>query len=132
VTDGYLSRDRTHIAKQQRQRRARMVRIDYMPSREALAVIQTKRGPYLPFSTNSGVIDAIVIEWAQLTGINKQTIETPKTSAKSPEFSDTNARAYNFGRASNTSHIARMRARASNFDSAGVLSCPKGPRDLRG
>lgn len=93
MTDGYLSRDRAHIAKQQRQRRARMVRIDYMPSREALAVIQTKRGPYLPFSTNSGVIDAIVMEWAQLTGINKQTIEKPKTSAKSPEFSDTNARA---------------------------------------
>lgn len=93
MTDGYLSRDREHLAKRQRERRARMVRIDYMPSREALAAIQTKRGPYLPLCTNSGIIDAIVIEWAGLTGIKNREIEKPTTSGKRPEFSDTNTRA---------------------------------------
>lgn len=29
---GYLSKDRQHLARLQRDRRARMVRIDYMPS----------------------------------------------------------------------------------------------------
>ncbi|WP_199268709.1 HGGxSTG domain-containing protein [Cognatiluteimonas profundi] len=81
MSDGYLSKDRAHLAKMQRARRARLVRIDYTPSPQALAAIDSKRGPYLPLCTNSGVIDAIVIEWAELTGIKYGEVEAPMTSA---------------------------------------------------
>lgn len=100
MTDGYLSRDRAYLAKQQRDRRARMVRIDYMPSREALAIIEATRGKLRPnhaSATNSAIIDAILTEWAELTGIDYREIAKPRagliTSASRPEFSDTNARA---------------------------------------
>ena len=43
MTDGYLSKDREHIAGRQRQRRARMARIDYYPSPDALALIESRR-----------------------------------------------------------------------------------------
>lgn len=69
MNDGYLSKDRDYINKAQRERRARYCRIDYMPSKEALAIIEAKRGPRYPMNINSGVIDAIVTEWAELTGI---------------------------------------------------------------
>lgn len=93
MTNGYLSRDRAHLAKQQRQRRARMVRIDYMPSPQALAAIQTKRAQHYPLCTNSGMIDAIVLEWAELTGINYSEIAKSQTSTSATEYSDQNARA---------------------------------------
>jgi hypothetical protein len=93
MTNSYLSRDRAHLAKQQRERRARMVRVDYMPSPEVQAIIDAKRGPWYPLNINSGVIDAIVLEWAKLTGINYQRIEKPNTSGIPPEFRDQNARA---------------------------------------
>lgn len=56
MTDGYLSRDRAYLAALQRKRRAGMVRIDYMPSDDALAVVEAKRGPDYPPNTNSGVL----------------------------------------------------------------------------
>lgn len=94
----YLSKDREHLARQQRQRRARIVRIDYTPSAEALAAIDAKRGRHYPLNTNSGVIDAIVFEWAKLTGIKNQEVEAPMTSAKRPELSyPFRAGAYDFG-----------------------------------
>jgi len=64
--DGYLSRNKPYLARMQRERRARMVRIDYMPSDAALAIIEAKRGPYYPLNTNSGIIDAIITGWAKL------------------------------------------------------------------
>lgn len=70
--DGYLSRDRAYLARMQRQRRARITRIDYMPSDDALAIIEAKRASLPAWggqSTNSATIDAIVVEWAELTGI---------------------------------------------------------------
>ena len=48
MTDGYLSKDREHIAGRQRQRRARMARIDYYPSPDALALIESRRTRYGP------------------------------------------------------------------------------------
>lgn len=84
MTDGYLSRDRKHLADLQRQRRARMVRIDYMPSRDALAAIAAKRATVRPGSvaaTNSAILDAIVAEWAELAGIKCNEIERPMTTA---------------------------------------------------
>lgn len=98
--DGYLSRDPAHLAKQQRQRRARLVRMDYMPGELAQAVIASKREQYRPGSqaaTNSAVLDAIVAEWADLTGIKYRPIESPMTSERRPELMDQYARAYDFG-----------------------------------
>lgn len=100
MTDGYLSKDTAHLAELQRQRRARMVRIDYMPGRQALAAIAIKRDQCRPGSqaaTNSAVLDAIVAEWAELTGINNQVLEPPMTSGRGPELIDSYARAYDFG-----------------------------------
>lgn len=101
MTDCYLSRDRKHLARLQRERRTRMVRIDYMPGKEAraafLAVQATKR-PGSQAATNSAVLDAIVIEWAELTGIKKPEVVAPKTSEVRPELCDAKrARAYEFG-----------------------------------
>ena len=70
ASDGYLSRNKPYLARLQRERRARLVRIDYMPGKDALAIIEAKRGTAYPLNTNSGIIDAILIEWAALTGTN--------------------------------------------------------------
>jgi hypothetical protein len=100
MTDGYLSKDRDHLAKGQRARRARMVRVDYMPGKAAQAIIAIRREQCRPGSvsaTNSAVIDAIVTEWADLTGIKYGEIERPKTSGQEPELTDAYARTYEFG-----------------------------------
>lgn len=89
MTDGYLSRDRGHLAAMQRQRRATNPRIDYYPSREALALIESRRTRYSPTNNNSGIIDTIIVEWATLAGIKYREIEKPKT----PELFDTITRA---------------------------------------
>lgn len=68
-------KNREHVARLQRQRRERMTRIDYMPSAAALVVIGVRRARERPGSvaaTHSAVIDAILSEWAELVGINKQ------------------------------------------------------------
>lgn len=94
--DGYLSKDREHLARLQRERRARMVRIDYMPGREALSILQARRARERPNSlagTNSAVLDAILQEWASLTGLNNQCLERPMTSEATPEFSYRSAHA---------------------------------------
>lgn len=54
----------------QRERRVANRRIDYYPSREALAAIEAKRGTRYPLTINSGIINAIIAEWAELSGIN--------------------------------------------------------------
>jgi hypothetical protein len=101
MTDGYLSRDRKHLARLQRERRARMVRIDYMPGEEARAAfltVQATKRPGSQAATNSAVLDAIVIEWAELTGIKKPEVVASKSSAPRPELCDPKrARAYDFG-----------------------------------
>ena len=67
--DGYLSRNRPYLARQQRERRAGMARIDYMPSADAVAILQARKAQEWPNSvgsTNSAVLDAILCEWAEL------------------------------------------------------------------
>lgn len=89
MTDGYLSKDREHLANLQRGRRARMVRIDYMPGRDALAIFDARKsqeGPNSLAGTNSAVLDVILCEWARLTGINCGQESSPMTSAAEPEF----------------------------------------------
>ena len=72
----------------QRARRASNPRIDYYPSPQSLAAIGEKRGRFYPLNTNSGVIDAIIAEWAELTGINNQSKIDPMTSGRVPELID--------------------------------------------
>lgn len=110
MSDGYLSKDRDYLARLQRKRRARMRRMDYMPSREALAVIEAKRAQHRPGSqaaTNSALVDAIVTEWAELTGIKWDEVSKPMTSAANAGINRRNARAYDFGAAENRTKQAR-------------------------
>ena len=96
MNDGYLSKNRDHINKGQRQRRAKLKRIDYMPSEQVAAIINSKRGRYYPMNIVSGVIDAIVIEWAtdrNLIELNRK----PHESGKRPELTDQSAHANDFG-----------------------------------
>lgn len=80
MTDGYLSKDRDHLNRMQRERRARLVRIDYHPDADALALIEAKRPRYGPEATNSATLNAIVREWAEATGIKCRKVERPETS----------------------------------------------------
>lgn len=94
--DGYLSRNRPHLAAMQRQRRARMVRIDYMPgkaARDAIDAMRERARLGTPSATNSAVIDAIVAEWARLTGIQQTEIDTSTTSPTTSGVADQYARA---------------------------------------
>ena len=116
MTDGYLSKDREHLAKLQRQRRARMTRIDYMPgkaARDAIEAMRARSRPGTVSATNSAVIDAIVAERARLTGINYSQLSKPKTPAKLPGLCDTYTRAR-----MTTDARSSTRAHASSDDSA--------------
>lgn len=101
MTDGYLSKDRQRINRRQRERRADCRRLDYYASPEALAMIEAKRAQSRPGSvqaTNSAVLDAIVTEWATLTGINNQAKSNAMTAAgDAGVLSPFRARAYDFG-----------------------------------
>ena len=93
--DGYLSRNRPYLAAMQRQRRAKMVRIDYMPGKAAKEAIEAMRGrtrPGTASATNSAVIDAIVAEWARMTGIQQTEIDTSTRSPTTPGVADQYAR----------------------------------------
>ena len=50
-------------------------------------------GPASQAVTNSGVRDAIVLEWAELTGRDISGLSKPMTSAKGPELIDASTRA---------------------------------------
>ena len=92
MTDGYLSKDREHIAGRQRQRRARMARIDYYPSPDALALIESRRTRYGPTNNNSGILDTIIAEWAVLAGLKQSEIDKPTSPATSPGVAERYAR----------------------------------------
>ena len=92
----------------QRWRRTRLVRIDYMPGPDAQAVIDAKRGDRYPLNTNSGVLDAIVIEWAELTGIKYRQIQQPTSPVRPTELSSP-MRANDFGARRVTCGAARRR-----------------------
>jgi hypothetical protein len=108
--DGYLSRNRPYLAAMQRQRRARMVRIDYMPSkaaRDAIEAMRARSRSGTPSATNSAVIDAIVTEWGRLTGINYSQLDKAKTPATTPAVAEHYAR-MRLSSDSETSTPARM------------------------
>lgn len=67
------SRDTSRAALLQRRRRRDIVRIDYMPSAQALAILEKYRESRTPSSveaTNSAVLSAIVTDWAELVGLS--------------------------------------------------------------
>lgn len=133
MTDGYLSKDREHIAGRQRQRRARMARIDYYPSPDALALIESRRTRYGPTNNNSGIIDTIIAEWAVLAGLKQSEIDNLLSPAKSPDFSDKYARmritpvSVNSTRAGTSSAapelIGTSRARAGARETSATPEC---------
>jgi len=89
MTDGYLSKNKAHLAKLQRQRRSGLCRIDYMPGLQALRVFQARQEQEQPGSagaTNSAVLDAILTEWAELTGIKYKEMELSRPSPAGQEF----------------------------------------------
>lgn len=53
----------------QRARRRGEVRVDYYPSKTSLAAMQAMRGPRYPLNVNSGILDAILAEWAEMKGL---------------------------------------------------------------
>ena len=85
MTDGYLSKDRDRLNRMQRERRAGIVRIDYQPDADVLALIDAKRAPFGPESTNSATLNAIVREWAEATGVNNRKVERSAMAPKSGE-----------------------------------------------
>ena len=100
-----------------------MMRIDYMPGGDALAIISAVRATQRPGSvaaTNSAVLDAIVTGWAALTGIKYSEVEQPMSSelcdqyaqARMSSEAEPSARAQDSGPA--TGVIARI---------AGVPAC---------
>lgn len=133
MTDGYLSKDRDRLNRMQRERRARLVRIDYQPDADVLALIEAKRPRYGPEATNSATLNAIVREWAEATGINKRRVETPKTSAAagvSRHFGP--ARASNFGEAPGVpARIAPVRSNKSGPSIAKWQRVPCGAKRRR-
>ncbi len=76
----------------QRARRARIARIDYYPSAEALALIESRRTRYGPTHNNSGIIDTIIAEWAALAGLKQSEIDKLKTPATPPGIAEQSAR----------------------------------------
>lgn len=66
----------------QRARRARLPRIDYTPSPAALVAIEARRSRHYPANNYSGILNAILREWATLTGIALPS--SPKSAAQTP------------------------------------------------
>ena len=100
MTNGYLSKDRPYLNEQQRARRKRLLRVDYLPSKEAMAILESKRSQHRPGSaeaTNSAALDSILIHWARLTGIKYGEVQARMTSAHQQGKCDQYARAYDFG-----------------------------------
>lgn len=118
MTNGYLSKDRAHLASLQRKRRARIRRVDYMPGAEASSIIEARRAIERPGSvaaTNSAILDAIVCDWARLTGLNNREIEPPMTSsARAGIIRRKRAGAYEFGEGAEPCDSAPTRADAQS------------------
>ena len=125
---------RERAAYLQRQRRARTVRIDYTPSAQAMAIIDAKRGRWYPLNNNSGVINAILSEWAAFVGAPGGEAVQPKTPEFGEEYAharvttdpERSARAQDFGGQSGISTpIAGARARA--YESGSRTPLPQAP-----
>lgn len=116
----YLSQDRDRINQLQRERRSTCRRIDYYASPEAQAAIEARRAREHPGgvnATNSAVLDAIVSEWARLTGINNQEESAPMTSGDDAGIiRHIRARANDSGSGPELLPPSQTRTRANDFD----------------
>lgn len=86
MTAGTLPGSSNRANATQRARRAKAQRIDYYPNHDARSAMDAKLSKLRPGSveaTNSGVLNAIVVEWAVLTGINKQEISDERREGTS-------------------------------------------------
>lgn len=95
---------RAQVAHNQRVRRHFQPRIDYMPNKEAKAIFEARKAQERPNSihgTNSAVLDAILEEWASLTGIKYQSEIKPMSSGKRPELPDAKRARMSSGPANN-------------------------------
>jgi hypothetical protein len=118
----------------QRKRRAHMIRIDYMPAPEAVAILQARRAqerPGSPQATNSAILDAILTDWARLTGLKHSPTDGSQASGPRPEFVDDYARAsdFEFCQTKRAPAHARMTPRAAPPKAA--LRVPCGARRRR-
>lgn len=77
MTDDHRSRDRQRLNSAQRKRRGSRPRIDYYPSPEAMAIIESRRTRYAPTNSNGRILEVILAEWAALTGLKRTPIESP-------------------------------------------------------
>ena len=135
MTDGYLSKDRAYLAAMQRERRARIVRIDYMPSkaaRDAIEAMRARSRPRSVLGTNSAVIDAIVAEWARLTGIQQSQVAKPVSPARSPVLSGQCAHAHKGSAAHGQPDASQARVRANNFGHCPTANSAGQPRMICG
>ena len=68
--------------KAQRAWRALRSRIDFYADAVTLEVVKLRREPYGSLSTNSGVLNSIVLEWARLKGLALATAAISRPSAR--------------------------------------------------
>lgn len=139
--EGHFSRDKTHIARLQRERRARLTRIDYMPNAVARIAIAAKRQTVRPGSvaaTHSAILDAIISEWAELTGISYPKLEPPKSSKDVDQYARPRMTSVQIATPSTqplgdpsgiSRHIAHRRARGMESGSMRVSCGAKRHRD---
>lgn len=65
-----------------------------------MAILRAKRAqerPGTPAATNSAILDSILTDWAQLSGLKYSGIDAPQASGSHPEFADEYARANDYG-----------------------------------
>ncbi|MET0015013.1 MAG: hypothetical protein ABW088_15280 [Sedimenticola sp.] len=66
--DGYLSKNREYLNRLQRERRSKLIRIDYADvSPEAEAIIASLRY-HAVGGDNSSILNRIIVEWAEKNG----------------------------------------------------------------
>ena len=77
MTNDHRSMDRQRLNSAQRKRRGSRPRIDYYPSPESMAIIESRRTRYAPTNSNGRILEVILAEWATLTGLKRTPIEPP-------------------------------------------------------
>lgn len=77
----------------QTSRRRTYKRIDYYPSNLSIAILSTKRTPYAPCNSFSGILDAILEEWANHFGGNTSLTSISVNAASIPELINATTRA---------------------------------------
>lgn len=83
----------SHGHETQSSRRKKKIRIDYYPNSFSQLVLGAKRSLYAPCNNYSGILDAVIEEWAKFSGLSAYLPSVPMTSVDIPEFIDASTRA---------------------------------------